>query len=122
MEKDQKHIARIYLNQFFQFLGYTLPLTTLKVTILQIGPGIVILQFNTPIGRAYIVQSVTPIEPMLQDTIHSVYMPWYIPRIVGKGLLNSLIIQVERDVPIWNNKTYVVPLFIFVTRVFTIFH
>ena len=45
---------------------------------------------------------------MLQLTVHSVHMPWYIPRIVGKGLLQSLVIQVERDVPIWNNKTYTV--------------
>lgn len=45
---------------------------------------------------------------MIQNTIHSVFMPWYIPRIIGKGLLNSLVVQVERDVPIWNNKTYVV--------------
>ena len=105
---DKKHISEINLTQCFRFFDFVLPLTTLNVTINQIGPGIVVLQFNTSIGRAYIVQSVTPLEPMLQLTVHSVHMPWYIPRIVGKGLLQSLVIQVERDVPIWNNKTYTV--------------
>jgi len=106
-EDNRKHIAQIHLTQCFQFFGKTIPLTTLDVTIEQIGPGVVILQFNTAVGTGYVVQSVTPIEPMLQHTVHSVHMPWWIPRIIGKGLLGGLVVQVERDVPVWNNKTFV---------------
>jgi hypothetical protein len=106
-----QHIADIRLFTFFTWLGWTIPGTTLDIKISQIGPGIVILHFNSPIGQAFVVQSVTPIEPLLQHTVHSVHFPWYIPRVVGKGLLSSMLVQVERDVPIWNNKTYVVSLF-----------
>jgi len=31
---------------------------------------------------------------------------WTIPRFVAKFFFGSTITQVERDVPIWNNKTY----------------
>lgn len=107
MSGKNSHVAQIELTQCLQFLGkWQVPGTALDVSIKQYGPGVVILQFNSKIGKFYIVQSVTPLEPMRQQIIHAVYSPWFIPRMVGKGLLWSVVDQVERDIPIWNNKTY----------------
>lgn len=111
MSGKNSHTAQIELTQSLQFLGkWQVPGTALDVSIKQYGPGVVILQFNSKIGKFYIVQSVTPLEPMRQQIIHAVFTPWFIPRIVGKGLLWSVVDQVERDIPIWNNKTYRVRL------------
>jgi hypothetical protein len=40
--------------------------TTIDVDIIQIGPGMVQLTFATPFGRVIVVESVTPVAPLLQ--------------------------------------------------------
>lgn len=43
------------------------------INLFQIGPGYVQLNLETPMGSALLIQTVTPIEPMLQRVIHRLY-------------------------------------------------
>jgi hypothetical protein len=38
---------------------------------------------------------------------HVVYAEPRVPRVVAKFILNGLITQFERDLPIWNQKTFI---------------
>jgi len=90
-----------------KLFGFVVPRTLLDVVITQIGPGIVQLYFDTPMGKIYVVETVTPIAPLLQWAGHVVYGGPRCPRIFAKFVLWALITQFERDVPIWNKKTFV---------------
>lgn len=42
---------------------------------MQIGPGYVEMAMETTFGPIIIVQSVTPVEPLVQKVIHRMYCP-----------------------------------------------
>uniref|UniRef100_A0A8D8REJ6 Uncharacterized protein n=1 Tax=Cacopsylla melanoneura TaxID=428564 RepID=A0A8D8REJ6_9HEMI len=58
-----------------------LPLIGMNVEAKQIGPGYVEMIMTTSMGQLAILQTVTPVEPMLQKVIHRIYCPphlfWY---------------------------------------------
>lgn len=45
--------------------------------ILQIGPGLVVLNFQTSLGPLKLIQVVTPVEPLIQKVVHRIYCPSY---------------------------------------------
>ncbi|KAH0615631.1 hypothetical protein JD844_005092 [Phrynosoma platyrhinos] len=73
----------------------------------QVGPGLVFIVFEHRfLGRGVIIQSVTPVEPLLQQVVHRIYYQHNIPALVPKFILWAECVQFERDVMIWNNKKY----------------
>lgn len=42
---------------------------------LQIGPGYVEMYMDTTFGPIVILQSVTPVEPLVQKVVHRMYCP-----------------------------------------------
>ena len=44
--------------------------------------------------------------PMMTAVRHAVYAEWLVPRFYAKITLAGILIQFERDVPIWHNKTF----------------
>ncbi len=104
--KDE-HLAYINLTQEMVIAGFRIPGTFISVKIIQIGPGLVQLIFNTFLGRIVVIESVTPIEPLLQKAGHVVFAEKKVPRFIAKFVLWGLLKQFERDVPIWNKKTFI---------------
>lgn len=99
-----KHQAIVTLNHSFQILE-KYRLLSLEVTADQIGPGYVELYLKTAIGPVCILQTVTPLEPLLQKVVHIIYSPPLLgpyARIIFFG--ECLMFQ--RDVNIWNNKKF----------------
>jgi len=43
---------------------------------------------------------------MLTAVRHAVYAEWLVPRFYAKISLSGILVQFERDVPIWHNKTF----------------
>ena len=74
----------------------------------QIGPGIVHLHMELPELRCkgVFIQYVLPIEPLLQKVVHVFYTERRWPAPLAKFVLWGESILVERDITIWNNKTY----------------
>ena len=61
---------------------------------LKIGPGIVYLTFNTIFGKGAYLQSITPIEPLVQQMIQQVHMNWWVPPLFAKFLIWAEAIMV----------------------------
>ena len=84
MSGKKKHISQIQIIQALYFMNYSIPFTKQYAFVNQYGPGIVVLEFKLSIGKASAIQTVTPIEPIYQILVHTMYMPWYIPKILCK--------------------------------------
>ncbi|XP_050444085.1 cholesterol 7-desaturase nvd isoform X2 [Adelges cooleyi] len=72
----------------------------------QIGPGLVILNMKFSIGTISIIQVITPVEPLIQKIVQHVYCPWQLS-LFAPLVLKMETIMLERDIVIWNHKTYV---------------
>ncbi len=57
-------------------------------------------------GEGVFIQTLTPAEPLLQHLTHSVFAAWTVPTFLAKFYMMGEVIQVERDVMVWNNKMY----------------
>jgi cholesterol 7-dehydrogenase len=106
MEEPNSHIGELRVAHDLGFLSWKLPFTRTNVVVHQVGPGLVNLHFKTPFGDVAIVQSVTPVEPMVQRMLHRVYCSRFVPTFVAKIILYVEALQVDRDVMIWNNKMW----------------
>ena len=66
------------------------------IFLLQIGPGIVYLEFESFVGRGVFIQSLTPVEPMVQKLVHNIYMHWAVPNFIAKFFMFGEAIQVNK--------------------------
>jgi len=102
-----QHMADMVIRTEFTFFGYRIPKLEFISKITQIGPGCVHLEFDIGLGsRVVFNETVTPIAPLLQRVHHVCWADWWVPRFIPKIMLKMLIMQYERDVPIWSNKAY----------------
>jgi cholesterol 7-dehydrogenase len=105
-EGGMKEFAYIDMDEYFKFNGREIPGSRMKVEILQMGPALVQLVFLTPLGRVAMLQTVRPQKAMVQEMQHMIFAEPMVPRWLAKFMLWALVVQVERDIPIWNSKTY----------------
>jgi cholesterol 7-dehydrogenase len=106
VDPDEKHVGVLSLRHGIRVFGKNTWLFDMDVKAKQIGPGIVYLIFDTPFGSAAYLQTLTPIEPMLQRMINHVYFSKSTPTFIAKFFLIGEALQIERDLMIWNNKTF----------------
>lgn len=100
------HITQIDLVEHTTIFEKVYKFLDVKVTINQVGPGIVWLMFDTPFfGKAWICGTVTPIAPLLQHARHMIWSQWSMPRPIAKLLLLSLVSQFEHDISVWSWKS-----------------
>eukprot|EP01027_Heterolobosea_sp_BB2_P022429 GEZU01033025.1.p1 GENE.GEZU01033025.1~~GEZU01033025.1.p1 ORF type:complete len:456 (+),score=93.61 GEZU01033025.1:59-1369(+) len=101
------HMTDMQLTESLALNGKKMNWTQVDVAINQIGPGIVVLKLVIPVlGRAHVVQTVTPKGPLLQRVTHTIFTERRIPRFIAKILLHFFVMQFERDIDIWNRKIY----------------
>lgn len=104
-EKGQEHIANIALKHSMK-LFEKIQLVTMDVQVNQIGPGYVQLFLNSSFGEFVILQTVVPVEPMVQKVIHRFYMPRGMS-FFAKFTIWAESIMFERDMMVWNHKRFV---------------
>ncbi|OWR46621.1 Rieske-domain protein neverland [Danaus plexippus plexippus] len=102
--KGDDHTASMKITQ--KYLIMKLDIFPIDVTVTQIGPAHVRLMFTSPLGPMVVLQSVTPLGPLLQRVIHRVYTPT-LNAPLGAALVVLEAYQFQRDVAIWNSKRYV---------------
>ncbi|OXB80642.1 UNVERIFIED_CONTAM: hypothetical protein H355_005571 [Colinus virginianus] len=101
------HCSHMQLQHTATIFGKHFSLLDLSVSARQVGPGLVFLSFKHAfLGHGIILQTVTPLEPLLQNVVHKIYYQKNVPAIIPKFILRAECIQFERDVTIWNNKQY----------------
>ncbi|XP_058473619.1 cholesterol 7-desaturase nvd [Solea solea] len=106
--EPNKHCSRMFLQHTLTVFGQHFSLLDVHVVARQVGPGLVWLHFeHSFLGRGLILQSVTPVEPLLQFVTHTIYYQANVPALIPKFILRVECVQFERDVMIWNNKKYV---------------
>jgi cholesterol 7-dehydrogenase len=65
----QKYTNKIHKNHSLHVF------TNVKFYKFQIGPGYVELYMTTSLGTMTLLQTVTPVEPLLQKLVHRLYCP-----------------------------------------------
>ena len=71
-EDENSHIAIARIRQYFRFLArFSLFQTVVEAQ--QIGPGLVHLFIETGVGKCVFIQTVTPLEPLIQQVVHRFY-------------------------------------------------
>ncbi|KFV19717.1 Cholesterol desaturase daf-36, partial [Tauraco erythrolophus] len=102
-----EHCSQMLVEHTATIFGKHISLMDLKVLARQVGPGLVFLIFEHAfLGHGIILQTVTPLEPLLQNVVHKIYYQKNMPAIIPKFILRAECIQFERDITIWNNKQY----------------
>ncbi|KFP57791.1 Cholesterol desaturase daf-36, partial [Cathartes aura] len=105
--EPNKHCSRLLVQHTATIFGKHISLMDLTVSARQVGPGLVFLIFEHAfLGHGIILQTVTPLEPLLQNVVHKIYYQKNMPAIIPKFILRAECIQFERDITIWNNKQY----------------
>lgn len=62
----------------------------------QVGPGLVFMTLSHAfLGKGLIIQTVTPLEPVLQHVVHQIYFPRKIPSFVARLILWAERVQVR---------------------------
>ncbi|KAG4068976.1 hypothetical protein HA402_005637 [Bradysia odoriphaga] len=82
-------------------------LMSMDVEAHQIGPGLVFLEFNGFFGKGILFFMVTPLEPLMQKITHRFYSSNSMLHPFGMLILLGEAIQLERDIAIWNRKTFI---------------
>ncbi|XP_024883815.1 cholesterol 7-desaturase-like [Temnothorax curvispinosus] len=77
----------------------------INVVIEQIGPSYVELMIDTSFGPMCILQTVTPIEPLLQRVTHQIFSPPLLAPYANLVFLGECV-MFQRDIMIWNYKKY----------------
>ncbi|XP_065339923.1 cholesterol 7-desaturase nvd isoform X2 [Cloeon dipterum] len=78
----------------------------MNVNAVQIGPGYVELSVDTTFGKAVILQSVTPVGPLLQRVIHRMYAAPSMPAPFANMIMLGEAIMFKRDIIVWNHKKF----------------
>lgn len=63
--------------------------------LLQLGPGIVLMKFETIFGKGILIQNVTPLEPLLQRVTHRFYSASTFIHPLGLLILHGEATQVK---------------------------
>jgi len=103
-----KHLAHMHIDDLIQgeYKGLQQSILRLKFNVLQVGPGAVHIELDNSLFRGLIVQNVTPLGPLKQKLLHQFYISWHIPMVFAKAFYYLETVQIERDMVMWNNKTY----------------
>ena len=105
--KGVAHHGHVQIDLGLTFFQHKINALTVSVDVTQIGPGLLHERLTLPGGIClYFASTLSPIKPLLQHYTHAMWVPSYVPYIVGKMMLRGLAVQVERDVSIWNSKIY----------------
>lgn len=112
-EDNDAHIAYIQVTQD-QFLcpsgsadGWRVKTSHVVSDVRQIGPGLVYVKIDSPVGLVYAFETVTPKESLEQEVRLTFWAPPHIPRVLAKFVAWGYLISFEQDLAIWNNKTHV---------------
>ncbi|KAL0490957.1 cholesterol 7-desaturase [Acrasis kona] len=105
-DKDQ-YFSNVRVQQQLQIFGKNVPGSATDGKIRQIGPALVHMPLQLSVGNLVVIESVTPVEPLLQKVEHVVYGPKFpLYRPICKFILRAFSGQFVRDVHIWNNKQF----------------
>lgn len=102
--RREKHKAGMQMRHALILLE-RFTLLAFDVYVELTGPGYVELMIDSPFGRMCILQTVTPVEPLLQRVTHQIYSPPLLAPYAKIVFLGECL-MFERDVEIWHHKQF----------------
>ncbi|KAJ4449081.1 hypothetical protein ANN_00476 [Periplaneta americana] len=102
---DAPYQATMHLHHEVRLFN-KVPVVNMDVRAEQIGPAYVELHLKSSFGTMTILQTVTPVEPLLQKLVHRIYCPPLLS-LFATFTLYAESIMVERDIMVWNHKKYI---------------
>ncbi|KAL0126352.1 hypothetical protein PUN28_005029 [Cardiocondyla obscurior] len=103
-DKKEKHKAGLHMCQKMILLE-RFNIWEVNVRVEQIGPSYVELMIDTWFGPICMLQTVTPVEPLLQRVTHQIFSPRLLAPYANIIFLSECM-MFERDIRIWNYKKY----------------
>lgn len=105
--KEQSKKLHIATSQLKHSLVLFKKLSILKLDVVasQIGPGYVQLHMQSSFGPMCIVQTVTPLQPLLQKVCHLMFAPTLTGPYARMTMIGETL-MFSRDVNVWNHKKY----------------
>ncbi|OXU20966.1 hypothetical protein TSAR_010717 [Trichomalopsis sarcophagae] len=103
-QNKEKHIAYLTLHHDL-ILFDKFSILTLKVKGRQVGPGCVEINLESALGPMFIVQTVTPVQPLVHRVTHTMYASRF-ASFYSKIVFIGECIMFERDVRVWNHKKF----------------
>lgn len=104
-EENKQHLATMTLTHSIKLFN-KIEVSSMDVNVRQVGPGYVQLFITSSFGRFVILQTVVPVEPLVQRVIHRFYLPKGLA-LFSKFTIWGESVMFERDMMIWNNKRYI---------------
>ncbi|XP_063980032.1 cholesterol 7-desaturase nvd-like [Diachasmimorpha longicaudata] len=98
------HQASLALTHVLKVFG-KFPILKVRVTAEQIGPAYVELTVRTCIGKMFIIETVTPIEPFVLKITHSLYAA-PLHALYAKIVFLGQCLMFERDNIVWSHKEF----------------
>lgn len=102
--KREKHKAGLQMSHRLILLK-RFNMMEVNVHAEQIGPSYVELIIDTSFGSMCILQTVTPIEPLLQRVTHQVFSPPLLTPYANLIFMAECV-MFQRDIMVWNYKKY----------------
>ncbi|ODM97536.1 Cholesterol desaturase daf-36, partial [Orchesella cincta] len=102
---DRKHEALMRVTHFIKLFN-KISCFHFTVDVHQIGPGIVLMYFETVLGKGILIQNVTPLEPMLQRVMHRFYSSPTFLHPIALLIMYGEVVQISKDIRIWNRKKF----------------
>eukprot|EP01061_Rhynchopus_euleeides_P041713 TRINITY_DN7294_c0_g1_i1.p1 TRINITY_DN7294_c0_g1~~TRINITY_DN7294_c0_g1_i1.p1 ORF type:complete len:406 (+),score=179.11 TRINITY_DN7294_c0_g1_i1:57-1274(+) len=106
VDKEQPHRSKMTVVMDIGLGPFIPSFMHVPVEAWQVGPGLVFLELQTIFGKILMSQNVTPVEQLRLRVEHYYYAEWTVPRIVTKVIGWAATRQFERDVDIWEAKTF----------------
>uniref|UniRef100_A0A1B0FI60 cholesterol 7-desaturase n=1 Tax=Glossina morsitans morsitans TaxID=37546 RepID=A0A1B0FI60_GLOMM len=104
-ESPYKHFARVTLKHSIEVTS-KLHMFEMDVTGEQIGPAYVQLHMKSAtFGRIKVLQTITPVEPLIQKVVHRFYSQRILAPITKLVFLGESV-MFERDMIMWNHKAF----------------
>ncbi|KAI9585011.1 hypothetical protein GQX74_006906 [Glossina fuscipes] len=104
-ESPYKHVARVTLKHSIEMTS-KLHIFEMDVTGEQIGPAYVQLHMKSAtFGRIKVLQTITPVEPLIQKVVHRFYSQRILAPITKLVFLGESV-MFERDMIMWNHKAF----------------
>eukprot|EP01089_Gocevia_fonbrunei_P018508 TRINITY_DN626_c0_g1_i1.p1 TRINITY_DN626_c0_g1~~TRINITY_DN626_c0_g1_i1.p1 ORF type:complete len:433 (+),score=10.69 TRINITY_DN626_c0_g1_i1:38-1336(+) len=105
-EDGDEHCAHVPVTLELLAFGYPLPFMRVTIQILLIGPGIMLYDFNSPVGRMKMFETITPVSPLLQRVSVILFSKPNTVRWLAKLFFRSVAATLHQDIHLWNNKIY----------------
>ncbi|KAI9031241.1 hypothetical protein DFJ74DRAFT_427344 [Hyaloraphidium curvatum] len=101
-DESGKPVLEIRVRHVLRMFG--IAVGDMSARAVQCGPGMSVLHIGSGATETIIVETLTPVYPLLMRVTHTCYAPLLVPRPIVKTTFYGMILQYDRDAAIFDKK------------------